>query len=77
MCMYLPLWISVLTSLTPFHWQVEYMCIHYCYYIGLLDPRWIESQRRQLQEKKNEEAFSEGVQVLCLLHIGICSFLVV
>lgn len=31
--------------------------------VGLLDPRWIENQRRQMQEKKNEEAFSEGVQV--------------
>ena len=33
---------------------------------GLLDPRWIENQRRQLQEKKNEEAFSQGVQVFKL-----------
>lgn len=34
-----------------------------CVCVGLLDPRWIENQRRQMQEKKNEEAFSEGVQV--------------
>ena len=33
-----------------------------CATVGLLDPRWIENQRKQMQEKKNEEAFS-GVQV--------------
>ena len=40
------------------------VCGMRCVGAGLLDPRWIESQRRQLQEKKNEEMFSEGVQVL-------------
>ena len=44
-----------------------------CTCIGLLDPRWIENQRRQLQVKKNEEAFSEGVQVQTTITYLLCN----
>lgn len=35
-----------------------------CLFVGLLDPRWREEQKKQVAEKKTqEEVFAEGVQI--------------
>ena len=40
------------------------LSLPYYLHTGLLDPRWIEEQKRQTEEKKNQEVnFATGVHI--------------
>ena len=51
-------------STLPFHTVCLILTPPHYLYAGLLDPRWIEEQKRQTEEKRNQEVnFATGVHI--------------